>query len=385
MKANDRVLVSYDSTRKCVIDQYGSEVQVPYAVKRDLRESGGYREARQTTTGKMQYRKVTTEQMTEFRNELNKLFNETVSSDPTTPNVASDDIISLITRSVNNMPEDLHIPAVTWKFLVRSTLRGKNIMIVGPQGSGKTLAVQSVAKSFPDREYFYFNLGATTDARSTLIGNTHYQKDKGTFVSEALFIKAISTPNSIILLDEISRATPDAWNILLTALDENQRYVRIDEHPDTPTVKVAENVTFMATANIGGEFTATRVLDRALTDRFTVIIEMEPLSLEEEYKMLSKKFKSLSHELIHAISAIASETRVQVKKDEPKVSTILSSRSTKEIAGLLIDGFTLEEAAQVAIYPYFSDAGGVDSQRTYMKQIVQQYLGTNSGNLPWGT
>jgi hypothetical protein len=44
------------------------------------------------------------------------------------------------------------------------------------------------------------------------------------------------------------------------------------------------------------------------------------------------------------------------------------------MAGLIYDGFTLTEAAEVCIYPFFSDAGGADSERTYMRQLVQKYI-----------
>ena len=40
---------------------------------------------------------------------------------------------------------------------------------------------------------------------------------------------------------------------------------------------------------------------------------------------------------------------------------------------MIYDGFSLAEAAEVAIYPFFSEDGGVDSERTYVKQIVQKY------------
>jgi hypothetical protein len=40
---------------------------------------------------------------------------------------------------------------------------------------------------------------------------------------------------------------------------------------------------------------------------------------------------------------------------------------------LIYDGFTLSEAAEVGIYPFFSNDGGVDSERTFVKQIVQKY------------
>jgi hypothetical protein len=54
---------------------------------------------------------------------------------------------------------------------------------------------------------------------------------------------------------------------------------------------------------------------------------------------------------------------------------MLSSRVTVEMVGLLYDGFTMEEAAESSIFPFFSSAGGADSERTYMRQLVQKYIG----------
>ena len=296
-------------------------------------------------------------------------------------NHESVDVEKFLSVSSTLKPSNLILSDLKWKYLMRSVVRGKNIMMTGPSGCGKTLAVQSVAKALFERKYFYFNLGATTDARSTLIGNTHFNKEQGTFVADALFVQAIQSPNAIILLDELTRATPDAWNILITVLDENQRYLRIDERPDTPTIKVAHGVTFIATANIGAEYTSTRVLDRAMLDRFTAIVEMEPLSQDDEVRLLTMTYPDLSKDTIRHIAEIAVHTRTQVKSDDGKVQTSISSRLTVEMAGIIQDGFSLAEAAEVCIYPFFSDAGGASSERTYMKQLVQKYLpNTYSGN-----
>lgn len=295
------------------------------------------------------------------------------------------DVKGFLAKADALKPETLEMDSLKWKYLVRSVLRGKNVMMTGPSGCGKTLAVQTIHQVFEGRDYFYFNLGATQDARSTLIGNTHFDKSKGTFVAEALFVKAIQTPNAIVLLDELSRAHPDAHNILMTVLDENQRYLRIDEHPDTPTIRVAHGVTFMATANIGAEYTATRVLDRALTDRF-VVVEMDILDTERELRLLQRKYPDVSHAGLVAVAEIADHTRKQIKSDDPKVSTMVSTRMTVEMAGLLFDGFSLAEAAEACIFPFYSDAGGVESERTYMKQLVQKYLSDDDREkYPWGT
>jgi len=263
--------------------------------------------------------------------------------------------------------------------LLRSAVRGKNIMMLGPTGCGKTLAAQSLVKSLKRRD-FYFNLGATQDARATLIGNTHFNKETGTFFSESAFVKAIKTPNAIILLDELSRAHPEAANILMTVLDQGQRYLRLDEAIDSPIVKVANGVTFIATANVGNEYTATRVMDRALLDRF-VTIEMDLLDKESELALLKYKFPEADEYALNALAEIAETTRQLIKTDMSKVSTIISTRVNVEAAGLIYDGFTLMEAAEIAILPYFSNDGGLDSERVFVKQLVQKYIKTNDGEL----
>ena len=272
-------------------------------------------------------------------------------------------------------PNDFYIDDLKWKYLLRNIIRGKNIMMTGPSGCGKTDVTFKAAKAL-DREVIYFNLGATQDPRSTLIGNTHYSKDTGTYFSESLFVSAIQKPNTVILLDELSRAHPEAWNILMTVLDPIQRYLRLDEKSDSPTIKVAKGVSFIATANIGSEYTATRVIDRALLDRFA-ILEMDVLSYEQEYQLLSSKC-TVNQETLLKLCDIIKDIRKEVKSDTPRISTTISTRATLEIVELLTDAFTLEQAIEILVYPLFSDEGGNDSERTYVKQVVQKYLASNT-------
>jgi nitric oxide reductase NorQ protein len=206
-----------------------------------------------------------------------------------------------------------------------------------------------------------------------LIGNTHFDKVRGTFFSESAFVKAIKTPNAIILLDEISRAHPEAWNILMTVLDQGQRYLRLDEADGSPIVKVANGVTFIATANIGNEYTSTRIMDRAIMDRFT-IIEMDLLDKQSEYDLLKLIYPDVDEYPLNALAEIANTTRELIKSDAGKITTTVSTRVNVEAAGLIYDGFTLMEAAEIAILPYFTNDGGLDSERVFMKQLVQKYI-----------
>ena len=288
-----------------------------------------------------------------------------------TPTKELDPVLELIKNSASIKPNDLEMTDVKWKYLVRSAVRGKNIMMVGPAGCGKTQAAKAlpVATGHP---FFYFNLGATQDPRATLIGNTHF-KDGQTVFDSSAFVKAIQTENAVILLDELSRAHPEAWNILMTVLDEGQRYLRLDEDVNAPLIKVANGVSFIATANIGTEYTSTRVLDRALMDRFE-IIEVDILSLEQEEILLTKRYGNvLSEKQIHAVADIAAVTRKEWRSESGKLTTMISTRMTVRLCELLADGFTLLEATEVAVLPFFDASGGADSERTFVKQIIQKY------------
>lgn len=278
----------------------------------------------------------------------------------------------LLSDAINKKPNELVIAEASWKLGSRAVLRGQNILFLGHSGCGKTLTSKCLAKGW-NRPFFKFNMGAMQDARSSLIGNTHYSPEKGTFFAGSDFVKAIQTPNAYVLLDEITRMSHDAENIMITVLDPDQRYLRIDEDPNTPVIEVAEGVTFGATANIGTEYTSTRQLDRATKDRFSTIIEVPLLDDEEEYNLLKKLFRDVNPNYLKAFADIADHTRKDKQSDDPQYMTLVSTRSTVQQADLAKDGFYFSEIMEALVFPMFDSEGGMDSDRTKIRQFVQKY------------
>jgi len=269
-----------------------------------------------------------------------------------------------------NKPDDFIISDLKWKYLVRCINKGKNLMFVGPAGTGKTQVVFKAADML-DRKIFYFNLGSTQDVRSAIIGNTYF-KD-GTYFEESAFVTALKTPNTIILLDEISRANPEAWNILMPVLDANIRKLRLDEKENSPVIDVADGVSFISTANIGFEYTSARMLDRALVDRFS-IVEMDTLDKEQEMKLLAMKYSKLNPQVNEALCDISFRIRMECERENSKLSSTLSTRTLIEAAEMSIDDFSIDEIAELIFYPQYPEEGGTDSERIYVRQLVQKYI-----------
>ena len=118
-------------------------------------------------------------------------------------------------------------------------------------------------------------------------------------------------------------------------------------------------------------------MDKALMDRFT-IVEMDVLTEEDENSLLNYMFPNVNSDLLSNVAKIATLTRTESNSETARINSGISTRTTVELCGLLYDGFNLEEAAEVSIYPQYDNTGGVDSERTFVKQIVQKFCDDGS-------
>ena len=95
-------------------------------------------------------------------------------------------------------------------------------------------------------------------------------------------------------------------------------------------------------------------------------------------------FPEVCEDDLKAVAEIAHHTRTQSMSDSGKVTAMVSTRASVEMAGLIYDGFDLFESAEISIFPFFSNDGGVDSERTYVKQLVQKYVKDENGEKLFG-
>jgi len=260
---------------------------------------------------------------------------------------------------------EFYVEPKVWDQLLYSLGTGSNTLLLGPAGCGKSELLEVLADK-SGRPLFPFNFGAMTEPRTALLGNVNLDPKKGTWFSESRFIKAIQTPNAIVMLDELSRAPIDAFNILLPLLD-GQKYLSLDESEDKGTVTTAEGVTFLATANIGMEYTGTGTMDRALRDRFaSVDLEFPPE--DKEIEVIHHRTKLAKLETSWLV-LIANKQRKLAR--EGQYVEQISTRVLIQVANQIVFGISISQAIAYGMESLFSGEGGVTSDRTKVMLIVK--------------
>ncbi len=196
-----------------------------------------------------------------------------------------------------------------------------SFMFLGPTGVGKTELAKALAESLFDDEksIIRIDMSEYMEKHSTarLIGAPpgYIGYDEGGQLSEAVRRR----PYSIVLFDEIEKAHPDVFNILLQVLDDGRI---TDSHGRTVDFK---NTVIIMTSNIGSEAILDGIRDGELTEdaKSTVSALLKHHFRPEFLNRLDDIifFKPLTEENIRAIVDLAavslasrlSEYRINVK------------------------------------------------------------------------
>ena len=250
-----------------------------------------------------------------------------------------------------------------WRLLLRNILTGTNTMMIGPTGTGKTELVMLACRKL-GIECNVYNMGTIFDPISELLGVHRLVGGSSTF-DYAKFAKDVQKPG-VILLDELSRAPVTTNNVLFPCLD-SRRVLPVDMAggDDLRVIPLHPKCVFVATANVGSEYTGTMSMDRALVGRFFPL-ELGYMESEEEKKVLVKRHGISESDARNIVTVAAT---VRSKHAATELSSSLSTRETLMAARLISDGWSAQKAMELTFLPLF-EGTKIEGERAVVMQII---------------
>ena len=265
-----------------------------------------------------------------------------------------------------DLSEGFYVEPACWQVLVRNVLKKENTLLVGPSGTGKTELVMYLAKKL-GMDLSIYDMGAMHDPLTQLLGSHRLEAAGGSTRSVfeyAQFVSDIQKPG-IILLDELTRAPQMTDNILFPCLD-SRRYLPVEQagEKETRRVSVHPDCIFIATANIGAEYTGTTQLDKAIRSRF-LFQEVSYMKQDDEVQVLCKR-KDIDKEDAFKLVRVANDIRKQYR--DGVLSEDISTRETLRAAEFVADGWDVGTAINMVYVPIFEA-----DERDKVKRLITKY------------
>lgn len=260
--------------------------------------------------------------------------------------------------------EGFYVDSDVWYLLMRNIQNQVNTMLIGATGGGKTELVLLACKKLGISCSVY-DMGSMYDPVAGLLGVHRLQKGGVSVFDYAKFTRDISKPG-VVLLDELSRAPVTTNNILFPCLDSRRKLpVEIAGGEDLREIEVHPECCFIATANVGVEYTGTMSMDRALVGRFFPI-ELSYMPPEQENKVLVKRC-GISISDATNIVKVANSLRNMYNKQE--ISSSISTRETLMMGDLVADGWDLVRAMELVLLPLFEGTRS-DGERGIVCRVI---------------
>lgn len=244
------------------------------------------------------------------------------------------------------------------------TMQGKpsdRIRLVGPAGCGKTTAAIQFA-AIHKRPLFIIDCPTLREPLD-LFGTRNVEKMETVF-TESMFVRAIETPRAVVVMDELNRVHPVVMNTALPLWDNRgELYLDLAKR----TIKVAKGVTFFASCNEGREFTGIEEVDRAVKDRFSVVLQFSYLPIAEETELLVKRY-SIGRELARKLCEVAEVNRTKYQSGTTFTQAI-STRVLEKAAEYLVAGG--DSTLHGTMINHFPCDGTVSSEKNSIIQLLK--------------
>ncbi len=176
------------------------------------------------------------------------------------------------------------------RYALTKVKRGQPVFLFGPAGTGKTSWAREVAAR-TGRPFVRISFHQDTSGAAIVGGRI--PDGTGAFPwTDAVLLRAIRRPGTIVCLDEISAARPDAVMILQAVLEPNGG-LTVDETGEH--VRVAPGVVFVMCDNTNGrgdttgQYEGTRRMNAATLDRPTATLKVDYLTPALEMDLLIRR------------------------------------------------------------------------------------------------
>ena len=224
--------------------------------------------------------------------------------------------------------KEIGIQHKTFPIILKLVAHRKNIMLVGPAGSGKTTVCEKVSESL-DLDFYSMSVGLQT-TKSDILGFIHAG---GQYVS-SLFRQAYED-GGVFCMDEIDAGNSNVLIIINSALSNG-----FCPFPDG-MVKRHKDFVFIGTANTYGlgsdrQYVGRNQLDAATRNRFAMI----EFDYDESFEfVLSQDKKWTLH--VQSIRKAISDLKEKI---------ICSPRASIEGSALISDGFSYDDLEDMYIF-----------------------------------
>lgn len=283
-------------------------------------------------------------------------FLDSIEKDDSNAVSSTENCSSEYNRFIDSLPEcpsvkntGFYVEDKNWKYLVRNIKRKKPTLLIGPTGTGKTELILMACKQLGVNCEVH-DMGAMQDPLTDLLGCHRIKNGNSTF-DYAKFVDDVQKPG-VILLDELSRAPLMTNNILFPCLDNRRELpLAIADSEGPRSVKVHPDCVFIATANIGSEYSGTQEIDAALMNRF-LPLKVDYMPKQNEIEVLKKRCNISEDD---AVTLVTFANAMRQKNKEGSVMYPVSTRENIAMGEMLADGFDLIDAVNFVVCNKFND------------------------------